>query len=342
MKMKRFFSLFLALVMLVSVTAGCAKGAEQSEDGQQVVELRVAGQDPEDHPNTIALRELKEKVEAGTEGRVKMTIYPANQLGDYTSMFEEVMKGSIDMALINVSGQYEPRLEMQYVPYMATDYEQVEKTFSRDSIVGEEYGSLLSDLGVKWLGFSMSGFVGVSTTKKLENPTEFAAEKGILLRVPGMEVWKTPMTEFGFRTVSVPYAELYTALQTGVADGAVGTSPLDTYSTVKDVIKYYYKYNAFVDAMSYIANKEKFDSLLPEDRELIISTVDELSKGSIKNAKKTDEEYLGKLEECGVEIIEFTQEELKSFEESTKEVTWPKLNDRLTKELMDKLKAGLQ
>jgi len=341
MNLKKIICLILVVSIIFTMTVGCSKGEETNESGQKVFELRVAGQDPEDHPNTIALRELKERVEASTDGRIKMTIYPAGQLGDYTTMYEEVMKGSIDMALINVPSQYEPKMEFLYVPYLATSYDEVEDIYNMDSVVGQEFAKLNSENDVKWLGFSMSGCVGIATTKELKNPTEFGIDKDVLIRIPGMDIFKNHMADFGFRTVSIPYAELYTALQTGVADGAIGTSPLDTYSTVKDVINYYYLYNVFFDCMSYVANEETFNSLLPEDQELIIGICDELSKKSIEQAKARDDEYLAKLEEGGVEIVEFTPEELKSFAKDTRDITWPKLNDRLSEELMTTLKEGL-
>ena len=342
MTMKKVISLMLVAVMLFTMSVGCSKKTEEADSGQKVFELRVAGQDPEDHPNTIALRELKERVESSTDGRIKMTIYPAGQLGDYTTMYEEVMKGSIDMALINVPSQYEPKMEFLYVPYLASSYDEVEEIYNMDSVVGKEFAKLNKENDVKWLGFSMSGCVGIASTKELENPADFGMDKGVVIRIPGMDIFKNHMADFGFRTVSIPYAELYTALQTGVVDGCIGTSPLDTYSTVRDVINYYYLYNVFFDCMSYVFNDETFNELLPEDQELIIEICNELSIKSVAQARERDNEYLKKLEECGVEIVEFTPDELKGFAKETRDETWPKLADRLSEELMTTLKEGLQ
>jgi len=346
--MEKKFSLIsvaLILVLCLTLVAGCGQKTDKKEttdESLKAVELTVAGQDPEDHPNTIALRELKERVEKETDGRIKMSIYPANQLGDYTTMYEEVMKGSIDMALINVPSQYEPRMEFLYVPYLATSYEEVPQIYSRDSVVGKEFAKLNEESGVKWLGFSMSGCVGIATTKEMSNPTDFGADKGVMIRIPGMDIFKHHMSDFGFRTVTIPYAELYTALQTGVADGCIGTSPLDTYSTVKDVIDYYYLYNVFFDCMSYVANMEKFSSLELQDQQLIIDICDELSKRSVSAAIERDKKYLNLLEDNGVEIVEFKQEELEALAKDTREISWPKMYERLSEELMNTLRQGLE
>src|SRR5690606_3013456 len=102
---------------------------------------------------------------------------------------------------------------------------------------------LLEEAGIKYLGFHVEGLGGIGTVKPLKNVTDPGADKGVLLRVPPIDIYKQAMDDFGFRTVSIPYAELYQALQTGVADGWAGGPPVANYHDVSDVIKHYYQYN---------------------------------------------------------------------------------------------------
>ena len=83
MNYKRLWIFVLLICLVITFASGCSKETETTQDGQEVFELVVAGQDPEGHPNTIALNTLKDRLEAETEGRIKMTIYPAGQLGDH-------------------------------------------------------------------------------------------------------------------------------------------------------------------------------------------------------------------------------------------------------------------
>jgi len=59
------------------------------------------------------------RVKAASKGRITVKIYPANQLGDYTQVFEELRRGTIDMAQITVPSQFDTRLEVVYLHYLA-------------------------------------------------------------------------------------------------------------------------------------------------------------------------------------------------------------------------------
>ena len=346
-KSKKLISILLVLVFSLTLLVGCGPGKETGDNGdagakEKKVVIRVAAQDPEGHPNVDALKEIKAKVEEETNGRIEMKLYPANQLGDYSQVYEEVMKGSIEMALITIPTQYDARFEMMAMPYVATNYEQAKEVFQPDSVVGQEWGSFHEGLGVKFLGFAMAGGVGVATTKELTNWEEPVKDKGVMIRIPQMEIWKHTMADMGFRNVGIAYAELYTSMQTGIVDGSIGTSPLDTYSTVRDVIKYYYLYNVFYDNLSYIMNMDVWNSLKPEEQTLMADLCKEYNLKSIDNAQATDNEYLDKLnQEKGVKIVKVPQDVLDKMAKYVRENTWPKLEDRLTKDLLDKLKASV-
>ena len=60
------------------------------------VTLRFAGQFPEEHSATKLMREIAEGVRTRTRGRVNIEVYPDNLLGDYTIIYEDLMRGAID------------------------------------------------------------------------------------------------------------------------------------------------------------------------------------------------------------------------------------------------------
>jgi TRAP-type C4-dicarboxylate transport system substrate-binding protein len=87
---------------------------------------------------------------------------------------------------------------------------------------------------------------------------------------------------------------------------------------------------------------EKFNSLELQDQQLIIDICDELSKRSVSAAIERDKKYLDLLEDNGVEIVEFKQEELEALAKATREISWPKMYERLSEELMNTLRQGLE
>lgn len=79
------------------------------------ITLRFAGQFPEEHSATKLMREITDGVQSRTGGRISIEVYPANVLGDYTIIYEDLMRGAIDMALISIPSQFDPRLELVYL-----------------------------------------------------------------------------------------------------------------------------------------------------------------------------------------------------------------------------------
>ena len=63
---------------------------------------------------------------------IKITVYPANQLGDYTQCYEEIMKGSIDTGALSIPNQYDPLLEIPYLPMLAGTYDEAKKDIAMD------------------------------------------------------------------------------------------------------------------------------------------------------------------------------------------------------------------
>ncbi len=322
--------LILALVTVVSFSSYVSAAP--------ALVLKMAGQSPIEYQGTIHQMEFKKTIEEATNGRIEIKVYPANQLGDYTQVYEEIVRGTIDMALISVPSQFDQRLELTYVPYLAENYDQVKKFFAQDGFLFNTLGKVHDKLNVKLLGFNIEGFGGLGCTKPLTEPTNPSVKKGILLRVPPMDVFKSWAVALNFQTVTVPYAELYTALQTGVAEGWIGGAPVLTYMSFRDVIKYYYQYNGHVESESWLINKDLWNKLSKDDQKLFLDTVAKLQIKSIAVSEKEDKEYLKKLaEEANIKVITFSDAELKTFAEIVRKTAWPQLKNRLTPEIMDEL-----
>lgn len=338
---KRILFFLVAVLTIVLAISGCSSGKSKdaSTNSGGSKEFRVAGQYPPDHPESIALEKFKEEVEEKTNGEVKIAVYPANQLGDYTQVYEEVMQGTIEMALIDVPSQYDSKLELTYLHYLTSNYDDAKEVFGKDSFVYETISDLHEEMDVKFLGFSAGGFGGVISMDELKDPTDPKSEKGGQVRVPTMSPFRVSAEDMGFNPVSIPFAELYTSLQTGVVDGSIGTNAVDTYVGYADIAKYYYVYNNFFQATSFIMNHDLWNDLSDENKEIIENAVNTLSENSFVTAEENETEYLNKMKEEGIEVIEFTDEELEAFSKYAREVTWPKLKDSLGEDVIDGLLA---
>lgn len=337
--MKNVFRLtvFFVLVSLVFFAGGNQATMDVFASGTSQVKLRMAGQYAPDHSTTVLQYKFKEIVEAESKGEIEIKIYPANQLGDYTQVYEELRRGTIEMGTISVPSQFDQRLDITYLHYLAMNYREAEKIYARGSEMFKIMEELHGALGVKFLGFNVEGFGILGLAKKPDNLKDPAKPKNILLRVPPMAVFKITADDQGFQTVSVPFAELYTALQTGVADGWSGGPAMVNYLQFGDVIKYALMCNNFFENTSYLMSMEVWNNLSEKHQKILEDAAVKISKESLKVSEENDKIYPAKLKEKGIEVIYFNDEELKAWADHCRKVTWPKLEERLTKEFIDRL-----
>ena len=178
--------------------------------------LKFAGQNNADHPATLLMREIAKEIGEKTDGRLEVKVYPASQLGDYSLVYEEQIRGTIDMSCISVPSQFDPRMELIYINGFASDYNDLKTVFAQDGWMFNKMNEFNERLGVKLLGFFVEGMIGTGTTKPANDPLNPEVNKGVLIRVPGMDVYKLAAEAMGYNSVGIPYADVYQAIQTGV------------------------------------------------------------------------------------------------------------------------------
>ena len=96
--MKKLFVLLFTCVMVMSLVACGGSSGESADSGEsEAVTLTLAHTRPEGYSADLAIREFCDEVTEATNGTVTFEIYPAQQLGDYSAVFERVMIGDVDM-----------------------------------------------------------------------------------------------------------------------------------------------------------------------------------------------------------------------------------------------------
>lgn len=344
-KIKRITCL-LTILILVGTLLGCGNkdattGGDKTPSNDPIT-LRYATQHPIDHVAQESAEAIKAEVEEKTEGRIKIEIYPASTLGDFEQMYEELMRGSIDMAHMSSPDRYDARANASLIPYIAYDYDDIEATFGPGSFIHEELEKAHGDQGIKFFGVFTEGFTGVGVKEPLKNANTSNTDKDSLIRCVGFDAVKNSIERLGFRSSTIPYSDTFAAIQTGVVEGWVGGPPNLNYLTFRDVINYYYQYNFFHEATHMMMSGKIYDELSPEDQEIIIEAVTRQSNNSYTQVKEEDEKYRGLLREEGIEVIEFTEEELKAMAEDIRENAWPLVEDKFGKEFMDGLYADVE
>ena len=127
--MKRF-ALTLAAVFIFVALAGPATAAP--------IVFRFAGQSPPEHMATKTMEAMAKEINEGTDGRVEIKTYPAGQLGNYTLVMEEMMRGTVDMACMSLATDFDPRLEMTYANGFVTGYDSAKKALDARRMVSDQ------------------------------------------------------------------------------------------------------------------------------------------------------------------------------------------------------------
>ncbi len=331
---KKLVAVLLAAAFLLG--ALCVSGAFAK------TKIIVAGISPLEYRGTKSIMAVKEYVEAKTDGRIELDVFPMNQLGDYTQVFEEIRRGTITMGLIFLPSQFDKLLELGSLPYLGASYEQIAEQLSPGSYLYETIDTSLDTLGVKLLRIYGDGFIGVGAAKKPNEPGNPTAKKDMLIRVAPVAAYKLCAENMGFRTTTIPYADTYSAIQTGVCDGWLGGSSVINYQVFGDVIKYYIPYNCLFDQTAFMMNKESWASLSEEDKAIILEAVNREADKSFVDCKAEDQEYIEKMREKGIEIVELTPEQMTIIADHVRNGAWPELAEIYGQEVMENIKKSLE
>ena len=173
---------------------------------------------------------MGKKLEAATNGRVSIQMYPSMQLGGEKEMIEQAQVGALQIARISVGpmGPIVPELNVFNLPFMFRDNAHMEKVI--DGPIGEELLKKLSEhptaglIGLAW----MNAGCATSTTASTPSP-DVEDLKGLKIRMMGNPVFVDTMNSLGGNGIAMGYDQLVSALQTGVVDGAENNEP--SYAT---------------------------------------------------------------------------------------------------------------
>lgn len=357
--MKKTLAILLICTLMATLLVGCgsqqtapagnstpaennapAENAEASEE--KSVTLRINNDYAESSPSGQLLADFCQRVSEATDGTVTIKPYYSGALGDYVTVFEEVSKGSIDMSFNSIPVTFGEVFGITGLPYLASSWDDAQKVFAPGSYLDTTMKDLCSGVGVELLGLYMVGAGGLATNKMPANLETWGAKHDILIRVPNSDLHRIPMEAMGYNTQGVNWAELFTAVQTGVVDGFVGGHAPTCYEQFRDVIKYYIQINNFFESAGISINKETFDSLSERQQEALKEAAVWVFNESIARGEKEEQEYMQLMSDYGIEVIELDDEVLATWAEKCREEVWPQLKASINNdEIFDGLVASL-
>ena len=256
----RIFSLILALLLVASV-GGFAAPKYQ---------WKLASVLPDTHPVHKALIFFANKMAERTNGDVKITIFPAGQLGGEKDFVEGVKLGSIEFTKVSsaVMGQYSPSLGVVSLPFIWRDDNHQHAVMQGP--IGQQLAADTEANGFKTLAYMDAGFRSITTVKApVFTPADL---KGLKIRVMQSQPLIDTINAFGAVAIPMSQSEVYTALQTKLIDGWENNEPTVLSFNMQEVCKYfsYTRHSSIPDTL--IMSKKLFDSLPKNIQDIIVQT----------------------------------------------------------------------
>lgn len=336
--MKRFTSFVLIIALLVTMLVGCgqkpaepaAKPADTpapadkpadppAEKPKEVVTFRMAEVHPEGYPTTMADREFARLVEERTDGRIKIEVYSGGQLGDEKSVTEQVQFGAIDFARLSLSPitEFEKSLNVLMLPYIYRDKEHMFQVV--DGPIGDK---LLVELeksgliGLSWFDAGARNFY--NSKREIKSPDDM---KGLKIRVQETKLMMDLVSSLGSSPVAMAFGDVYSALQTGVIDGAENN--WSSYDTTHhyEVAKYFTVDEHTRVPELILTSKMVIDKLSTEDQEIIKKAAREAAEYERIEWEKAEEVSKQKVIDAGCTITyvesnaAFQEKVMKLYEE---------------------------
>ena len=327
---------FAALALFVFIIAALVTPATAAP-----IVFRFAGQSPPDHAATKTMNAMAKEIAEKTSGRVEVKVYPASQLGNYSLVMEEMIRGTIDMSMMSIASEFDPRLELVYINGYVSGYDDAKKVFVPGAWLPNKLNELSSALGVRLIGSYIEGMIGIGSAKPVKDPLNPKVDKGVLTRVPNMDVYSLGAKAMGYRPITIPYSDVYQSMQTGVCDAVDGYPVAAAYTMLGDVIKYWYHTNYSMEYLAIMVSEKSWKKLSASDQKIFNEVAKKYTLLSIDNAQKEDNKYMDLMKNKGIKVYKYSEAELKPIKAACI-TTWEELGKRgMTPELMSEFKKHL-
>jgi tripartite ATP-independent transporter DctP family solute receptor len=269
----------------------------------QAQTLKASDTHPAGYPTVVAVEMMGKKLEAATNGRIKVQMFPGAVLGQEKEVVEQVQLGAIQIARISlgVIGPVVPEVNVFNMPFVFRDIAHMRKVI--DGAVGDELMAKVSASPAKLvaLGWMDGGSRSLYTKKPVRSPADLKGQK---IRMMGNPLFVDTMNAMGGNGISMGYGEVFSALQTGVIDGAENNPPsMFTSNHYSAGAKYYTQTNHLIIPEILVMSKVAFDKLSAADQALVKKLGREAQLDQRVLWDKSVEEYSAKLKAAGVEFI---------------------------------------
>jgi len=251
---------------------------------------------------------FKEKVEELSGGKIKIDIQASGVLGSENDVLDAMLGGggTIDMSRISafaLTPYGGEKSKLLSIPYTFADREHFWSFATSDLAPDFLLEPFENGTGVRGLFYGEEGFRHFFTVDPVNSIEDLA---GMKLRVSNDPVMNGMVSGLGASPTVVSFGELYSALQTGVVDGA--EQPIANYKSnaFQEVAPNMILDGHTLGAIQVIITNEAWDSLTEEQQNILMEAGKYASEFNRKISEEAENEVLQALKDEGINIVEVT------------------------------------
>jgi tripartite ATP-independent transporter DctP family solute receptor len=320
--MNRRNALWTGTAALALTVAGL--GLDTPAQAQDKMVLKATDVHPLGYPTVEAVVRMGKKLEAATNGRLSIQMYPSMQLGGEKEMIEQAQVGALQYARISVGpmGGIVDELNVFNMPFVFRDVPHMNKVI--DGAIGDELLKKLTDsptsrlVGLAWMDAGARSFY--NSKRPIKSIDDL---KGLKIRMMGNPIFVDTANAIGANGIAMGFDQLINALQTGVVDGAENNPPSYESGKHYQFAKYYSLSEHLIIPEILVFSKVTWDKLKKEDQALIAKLGKEAQQEERKLWQEREKASMDELKKQGIEIITFSPAEKAKFQAAVKPV-WDK------------------
>src|SRR5579864_8854916 len=302
--------------------AGLTGGLPLTASAQTKAVFKASDVQPPGYPTVAATENLGKKLAAATDGRLSVQMYPSMQLGGEKETIEQTQIGAIQLLRVSVGsmGPIVDDINVVNMPFLFRNTAHAEKMM--DGPIGQELLDKITaspNANLVALCWMDAGARNLYNTK---HPVKSIDDvKGLKFRVIGNPIFIDMMNALGGNGVAMGYDQVFSALQTGVVDGAENNPPSYVFDNHYTVAKYYTLTQHLIVPEILVFSRKTWDTLSKDDQALVKKTGREAQLEERDLWNKYETAAMDKAKAAGNQIIDVADK--KPFQDAVKPV-WDK------------------
>lgn len=288
--------------------AFCLAGITQAATTLKLAEVHPAG-----YPTVVALENLGKKLEEATDGELKYRMFSGGVLGSEKEVVEQLQIGAVQMTRVSLGtlGPVVSDVNAFNMPFVFRDHEHMRKVI--DGEIGQELLDKITEsefnmVGLAWMD---GGVRNLYTKEPVRNIEDL---QGMKIRVIGNPLFIDTLNAMGAQGVAMDTAEIFSALQTGVVDGAENNPPTLLEHNHYRTAKHYTLTGHLILPEPIVMSKTTWNKLTPEQQEMVKTFAKE---AQLEERKLWDEKSASSEEKLKAEGVEFIEVDKKPFYDAT-------------------------